>query len=164
MSTPILEITALAIFILCVLEGAHKGLLMKIFSLVRFVLILVMTIVLVPIVQSMVSQDNVAKDGIAYIAAVVVAAIVVNVVANVLKIVDKIPIVKTVNRLGGAILGGCMGVILIWVALAVMGAFQHVEWCQHISNAAKESVILYQIQRFDPMVYILKQIDFPTLF
>ena len=164
MSTPILEIAALAIFILCVLEGAYRGLVMKIFSLVRFVLILVMTIVLVPIVQSIVAQNNVAKDGIAYIVAFVVAIIVVSVVANVLKIVEKIPVVKTVNRLGGAIVGACMGVILIWVALAIIGAFQNVEWCQQISRAAKESVILYQIQRFDPMVYILRQIDFPTLF
>lgn len=164
MSTGLLEIIALVIIIVSLLEGAHSGLVMKIFSLVKFVLILIVTIVLVPILKSVIAQENVARDGIAYVIAFVVAAIVIHVVANVLKIVDKIPIVKTVNRLGGAILGAAMGLILVWVALLVIGAFQNVAWCHDVSEAAKNSTILYQLQRFNPMIYILKEFDFPTLF
>ena len=81
-----------------------------------------------------------------------------------LKLVDHIPVLKTVNRLGGAIFGACIGIVLIWVLLAVIGAFQDVAWCREISECAKQSEILRTIQKFDPMSYVLKKIDFPMLF
>lgn len=71
---------------------------------------------------------------------------------------------KTVNRLGGAIFGACIGIVLIWVLLAVIGAFQDVTWCREISECAKQSEILRTIQKFDPMSYVLKKLIFRCYF
>lgn len=163
MTTRLLEIIALVILLLCLFDGLHRGLVMQVFSLVRIVLILVLTVVLVPLILPMIGQENVARNGIAYVAALVVALVAVNLVAHVLRIVEHIPVVKTVNRLGGGILGACIGIVLIWVALAVIGAFQDVSWCQEIAVCAKGSDILRTVQRFDPMMYVLNHFDFPRI-
>ena len=164
MNTRLVELIALVLLLLCVLDGIHKGLVMKVFSLIRIVVILVLTVVLVPVILPVMNEDNVAGSGIAYVAALVVALVAVQLIAHLLKLVDHIPVVKTVNRLGGAILGACIGILLIWVALALIGAFQDVSWCREVSACAKESEALRVIQRFDPMTYVLKHFDFPVLF
>ena len=164
MNTRLVELIALVLLLLCVLDGIHKGLVLKVFSLIRIVVILVLTVVLVPVILPVMNENNVAGSGIAYVAALVVALVAVQLIAHLLKLVDHIPVVKTVNRLGGAVLGICIGVVLIWVVLAVLGAFQDVSWCREVSACARESEALRMIQRFDPMTYILKQFDFPVLF
>ena len=164
MNTKLLELIALVLLLLCVLDGIHKGLVMKVFSLVRIVVILALTVILVPLLLPMMAKDNVAGSGIAYLAALIVALIVVQLIAHVLNLIDRIPVVKTVNRLGGAILGACIGIVLIWVALALIGAFQNVSWCREISACAKESEALRVVQRLDPMTDVLKHIEFPVLF
>ena len=164
MNTRLVELIALVLLLLCVLDGIHKGLVMKVFSLIRIVVILVLTVVLVPVILPVMNENNVAGSGIAYVAALVVALVAVQLIAHLLKLVDHIPVVKTVNRLGGAILGACIGILLIWVALALIGAFQDVSWCREVSACAKESEALRVIQRFDPMTYVLKHFDFPVLF
>ena len=164
MNTRLVELIALVLLLLCVLDGIHTGLVMKVFSLIRIVVILVLTVVLVPVILPVMNENNVAGSGIAYVAALVVALVAVQLIAHLLKLVDHIPVVKTVNRLGGAILGACIGILLIWVALALIGAFQDVSWCREVSACAKESEALRVIQRFDPMTYVLKHFDFPVLF
>jgi len=163
MNVRLLEGIALVLVLVCVLDGWHKGLLMKVFSLVRIVVILAGTVVLVPLMLPMINEDNIARSGIAYLAALIVALVVVSAVGHALKLVEHIPVVEQVNRLGGAVLGVCIGIILIWVALVVIGAFQDVSWCREISACAKESEILRTIQRFDPMSYALRHFDFPML-
>lgn len=162
-NTRLLEGIALVLVLLCLLDGVHKGLLMKVFSFVRILIVLIATVVLVPLILPMIAEENIARSGIAYLAALVVALVAVSVIGHVLKLVERIPVVEQVNRLGGGILGACIGIVLIWVVLVVLGAFQDVSWCQEISACAKESEILRTIQRFDPMMYVLKHFDFPIL-
>lgn len=164
MTTGSLEIIALAIVLLCVFDGLRRGLVMQVFSFVRMVLVLVLTVVFVPLVLPMIGQENVARSGIAYMAALIVSLVVVNLVAHILRVVEHIPVVRTVNRLGGGVLGACIGIVLIWVALAVIGAFQDVSWCREIAACAKGSEILRTIQRFDPMMVVLKHFDFPGIY
>ena len=120
--------------------------------------------ILVPVLKPLFAANSEVQSGAAYVIALLVAVIAVGIVVRVLKLVDHIPVLKTVNRLGGAIFGACIGIVLIWVLMAVIGAFQDVTWCREISECAKQSEILRTIQKFDPMSYVLKKIDFPMLF
>lgn len=164
MSTRLLELAAALILLVCVLDGVHKGLLLKVFYLVRMIVVLALTMVLVPIFKPVFAGNLQTQNGVAYIAALIVAAIAVAIVVRVLKLVDHIPVLNTVNRLGGAIFGACIGIVFIWIALALLGAFQDVSWCKEATECARQSEILRIIQKFDPMSYLLKQIDFPMIF
>lgn len=157
MSTRLVELIAAGIFLVCILDGVHKGLLLKVFSLLRMVVVLVLTMILVPVLKPLFAANSEVQSGAAYV-------IALGIVVRVLKLVDHIPVLKTVNRLGGAIFGACIGIVLIWILLAVIGAFQDVAWCREISECVRQSEILRMIQKFDPMSYVLKKIDFPMLF
>ena len=149
MSTTLVELIAAGIFLVCILDGVHKGLLLKVFSLLRMVVVLALTMILVPVLKPLFAANSEVQSGAAYVIALLVAVIAVGIVVRVL---------------GGAIFGACIGIVLIWVLLAVIGAFQDVTWCREISECAKQSEILRTIQKFDPMSYVLKKIDFPMLF
>lgn len=163
MEARIAELIALAIILLSVFEGAARGLVLKVYSIVRFVLILVVTMILVPLILPMIPPTMAAREGIAFIVALIVAGVALSVVASLLKIIDHIPVVSTVNKIGGALVGLAMGLILVWVALLVIGAFQGEPWCQTVAGYVRQSPVLMMIQNFNPLPAILKNFNFPVI-
>ena len=73
---------------------------------------------------------------------------------KVLHIVDRIPVLKTINRLAGALVGMIFGVLAVWVALVLISSFTEVEWCRNITNYVKESPALTWLLHFNPMKYL----------
>ena len=100
MSTRLVELIAAGIFLVCILDGVHKGLLLKVFSLLRMVVVLALTMILVPVLKPLFAANSEVQSGAAYVIALLVAVIAVGIVVRVLKLVDHIPVLKTVNRLG----------------------------------------------------------------
>ena len=80
-----------------------------------------------------------------------------------LKVIDHIPVVKEVNKAGGALLGLVFGMLLVWVALFVIGTFQEAEWCREAAGYVRQSDILMALQKCNPLPAILNNFDFPTL-
>ena len=157
------ELVALIILLLCIWQGWYRGLIMKVYSLLRFVLLIVVTIILVPIIMPLFPSDLTGREGVSFVAALIMAAILLHIIAKVLKIVEKIPVVSTVNKLGGAALGAVMGIIIIWLILFLAGSFQENSWCRQIIAYIRESELLMSIYRFNPLAYIMKSFNFPTL-
>lgn len=100
MSTTLVELIAAGIFLVCILDGVHKGLLLKVFSLLRMVVVLALTMILVPVLKPLFAANSEVQSGAAYVIALLVAVIAVGIVVRVLKLVDHIPVLKTVNRAG----------------------------------------------------------------
>lgn len=163
MEARIAELIALGIILLSAFEGAVRGLVMKIYSMVRFVLVLVLSIILVPLILKMIPSTVAIKEGIAFAAAFVLSGIILSVVAGLLKIIDHIPVVSTLNKIGGALIGGAMGVIFVWVLLLVIGAFQTEPWCQTAAGYVRQSPVLMAVQSYNPLPVILEKFDFPVL-
>lgn len=155
MEARIAELIAFAIVALSVIQGAYKGLVLKVYSLVRLILLLVVTLVLTPLILTVLPQGIAAREGIAFAAALVITAIALHILAHVLKIVDHIPVVSTINRLGGAVLGLAAGVLLVWLILLLVGALQETEWCRQVSGYIHQSVILTQLQQINPLSEVL---------
>lgn len=99
MSTTLVELIAAGIFLVCILDGIHKGLLLKVFSLLRIIVVLALTMILVPVLKPLFAANSEVQSGAAYVIALLVAVIAVGIVVRVLKLVDHIPVLKTVNRL-----------------------------------------------------------------
>lgn len=163
MEARIAELVALGIVALCAVQGGYQGLVMKVYSLVRLVLLLVVTIVLVPLILPLIPVSVTGREGIALVVALIVVAVALGVLADLLKIIDHIPVVSTVNKLGGALLGVVLGMLIVWVVLLLIGAFQDVEWCRQVSGYIRQSPILMEIQRFNPLPNIMKNFNFPIL-
>ncbi|MCH5252922.1 MAG: CvpA family protein [Lachnospiraceae bacterium] len=163
MEARIAECVALGLVLLSVFDGATKGLVLKVYSMVRFVLMIVVTMVLVPLLMPLIPSDVVAKEGIAFLAALVIAGVGLSVVANLLKIIDYIPVVNKINKFGGALLGLVCGLLLVWVVLLAVGAFQEMQWCRNVAEYVKQSPVLMFIQTYNPLPIILKNFNFPII-
>lgn len=163
MEARIAELIALGIILLSAFEGAVRGLVLKVYSMVRFVLVLILAIILVPLIVRMIPSTVAVKEGVALAVAFVIAGIVVSIVAGLLKIIDHIPVVSTLNKIGGALIGGAMGVVFVWVVLLVIGAFQQEPWCQTVAGYVRQSPVLMTVQSYNPLPLILEKFDFPIL-
>lgn len=163
MEARIAELAALFIILLCIAQGWYRGLLMKVYSLIRFILLLVAAVILVPVLLPMFPSNLTGKEGIAFVIALLVAGILLHYLEKVLKLVEKIPVVSTVNKLGGAVLGGIFGIVLVWLFLFLAGSFQETAWCRQVTGYIRESEILMALYQFNPLSYIMGYFDFPLL-
>lgn len=159
----IAEFIALSVIVLSTCQGASRGLVLKIYSLVRIILLLAATILLVPLLLPLFPSDLQAREGIALLAALVITGITLHILERVLKIIDHIPVVNTVNKLGGALLGLAIGLLLVWTALLIVGALQELAWCRQASSYIGQSPVLMQFQALNPLSKILEHFEFPDI-
>jgi len=157
MDPRVAEIIALLLLFGCAVDGYTKGLVMKVYSLVHFVLMLVVTIVLVPIILPLIPPGLEGRGGIAFVIALVVSALGLGIVAAALKIVERIPVVNEVNKLGGAILGTVLGLMVLWILLLIVGSFQNLEGCRMIAECVSRSQILSTLEKYNVLSYLLQQ-------
>ena len=147
----VVEAIAALIVIICAADGWRRGLLLKAFGLVRFIVMIVFTIVLTPIIYHLLRLEPGLKEGVAVLSALVLSVVLVFVISKVLKVVDHIPVLKTVNHFGGAVLGLILGVIAVWVVLLILSAFTEIEWCKNVTEYVNSSPVLSKVVKFNPL-------------
>ncbi len=74
---------------------------------------------------------------IAFIIILILSKIIIRVVGNLLGIFTKLPVIKQFNRLGGAVFGGIMGVMVLYILSAVLIMFSPLD---------PQSRVIYEIE------------------
>ncbi len=74
---------------------------------------------------------------IAFIIILILSKIIIRVVGNLLGLFTKLPVIKQFNRLGGAVLGGLIGVLVLYILSAVLILFSPLD---------PQSKALYEIE------------------
>lgn len=138
----VLDLIALAIIIFGIVAGAARGFLLTLYSLVKIVLMIGLAVVLYPVIKVMVPGHLAWQAGAAALAALIVAIVALGMVARILHLVDKVPIIHGINRLAGAVLGGVLGSIVVLAALFVIYLSQSAEWCRDIYACVAQSNFL----------------------
>ena len=64
--------------------------------------------------------SQLAMTGISFLLVLVVASIVFGIILQLVKIVEKIPVIHGVNRILGAVGGLLKGIVLIWIIFAII--------------------------------------------
>ena len=149
------ELAAMLLILACIAHGAYQGLLLKIYSLVKIVLLIVGTAVVAPLLLTFFPKTVDGREVFAFIVALILVSIVLGIVANALRIVDHIPVVNKLNKLGGAVAGAFVGILLIWLLLLVLELCGDASWCQEVNQAVSKSEMLAQMQRMNPLLKIL---------
>lgn len=145
------ELAALAIVLLSIAQGAYQGLLLKLYSLVKIILLLVGTAVLTMLLLELFPVSSSGGKAVTLIAVVIAVGIVLGAVERTLEIVDRIPVIKQLNKLGGAVLGLALGVLLLWVIMFLLEAFRDVAWCAEAALAVRQSTWLGWLYRINPL-------------
>lgn len=104
-----------------------------------------------------------ARQGVAFLAAWIIASIVIGMIAKLLHVVEKLPVVSTLNKAGGAVLGLVLGVAVLWILLLLIGAFQDNGWCGQIADMVKKSSWLMKLNDSNPLAQLIKGYGFPSL-
>lgn len=88
------------------------------------------------------SLADMILSAITFILLFVVLTILVRIVVHILDIVAKLPVIKTFNSIGGAIIGLFESMIIIWILCIVVTAFSATEWGQTVCKAIAENGLL----------------------
>ncbi len=89
-----------------------------------------------------VSLTDMVMSGIAYFLTCIVVIIIIKIIIHLMDVASYIPIVKGINKFGGAIFGACESVIFIWIFMAAVTLLSIFEWASKIMEMIDESMIL----------------------
>ncbi|HAK58269.1 MAG TPA: hypothetical protein DCP06_04750 [Lachnospiraceae bacterium] len=155
MYTHIIEAIVVIVIILTMIDGWKRGMMLKLYGLIRLMLMIVLTVALTPILYSLIKLEPGLREGVSVLAAFVLSIIVIMVIASVLKIVDRLPVLHTINHIGGALVGLIFGVLTVWVALVIISSLTDIEWCKNVVHYVKASPPLKSLLRFDPIKMLI---------
>ncbi|MBR6230208.1 MAG: CvpA family protein [Eubacterium sp.] len=154
MYTHIIEGIVALIIILCAVDGWRKGLILKLFGFLRFLLMIILTILLTPLLYKILPLEPGMREGAAVLLALIVSVVGLTVISRLLHIVDHIPVVRTINHFGGLLVGLLFGFLAVWVALVVFNAFRDIDFCRTVIHYAKQSPALFWLLHFDPIAFL----------
>lgn len=82
---------------------------------------------------------------LAFVIILILSRIIIRIAMNVLGIFTKLPVIKQFNRFGGGVLGGVIGVMVLYIVCAVMLLFSPIEQGSKVAHEIENSVFASEI-------------------
>lgn len=82
---------------------------------------------------------------LAFVIILILSKIIIRVVGNLLGLFTKLPIIKQFNRLGGAVLGGLIGVLVLYILSAVLILFSPIDPQSRLTYEIENSTFASEI-------------------
>jgi len=164
--TPYLyDLALVAIILICTLVSGKKGILDAVFKIAGWVISLILVLFLAPKVAGYIG-DQVTVGGVAVPVTGPVASILILIGAGIVlslifgliqKLVDKIPIVGTINHLLGAVLGLVLGLLGCYImvsiaAIVILASRDTLPWLN--SGLIDQTLLVRFIYSFNILHYI----------
>lgn len=136
-----LMIGVVAFLLLMTVAGMYNGLIRSIFGMVALVLSAVVSFVLTKILSGTIVKDRLAEV-ICFIIVFLMVYIACIVVMISLNLLASLPVLSTLNRIGGAVLGAALGLLCVWIFMAVITVLAENGTGTQILEMIKESELL----------------------
>ena len=88
------------------------------------------------------SLTDMVMNAVTFIILFVILTILVKIVVHALDIIAKLPVLRTFNTIGGALIGLGESLVIIWIACIVVTAFSATSWGQQICTGISENGLL----------------------
>ena len=85
---------------------------------------------------------NLAAQRIAWIVSFILISILLGVLVHVLDILAKLPVIESINHLGGLAVGLLEGVVVVWILLFVIVLCQGTEWGRPMMESIQQNPLL----------------------
>ena len=82
---------------------------------------------------------------VSFVLIVIICKILISLIAKVLNVFTRLPVLKQFNSLGGAVAGGVIGILLVYVVMALVVAFAPAENFDKVTNEIHSSVFAKEI-------------------
>ena len=142
MDARIAELAAILIIVMCAVHGRNRGLLLEVYSLVKIILIIVLTFVLSGLILPRIPEYIPERSGVAYSIAVILASIIIAFADHAMKLITRIPVLSTLDRVGGVLVGIVIGLAVDWLAIVFILRFGDMVWAKPAADAIRKSYLL----------------------
>lgn len=96
--------------------------------------------------------------GISYVLTLLVLLILLHILIMVLDVANYIPIVKSINKAGGAIFGAGQGILIVWIFMGIVTLLSTFSWAYQVIQMIDESPLLAWLYKKDIFLKIIVDI------
>lgn len=96
--------------------------------------------------------------GISYVLTLLVLLLLLHILIMVLDVANYIPIVKSINKAGGAIFGAGQGILIVWIFMGIVTLLSTFSWAYQIMQMIDESPLLTWFYKKDIFLKIIVDI------
>lgn len=104
------------------------------------------------------SLTAMVMQGISYVLTFVVLMLILHILLMVLDVANYIPIVKSINKAGGAIFGAGQGILIVWIFMGIVTLLSTFSWAYQIMQMIDESPLLAWFYKKDIFLKIIVDI------
>lgn len=87
--------------------------------------------------------------GISYVLTLLVLLLLLHILIMVLDVANYIPIVKSINKAGGAIFGAGQGILIVWIFMGIVTLLSTFSWAYQVMQMIDESPLLAWLYKKD---------------
>lgn len=96
--------------------------------------------------------------GISYVLTLLVLLLLLHILIMVLDVANYIPIVKSINKAGGAIFGAGQGILIVWIFMGIVMLLSTFSWAYQVIQMIDESPLLAWLYKKDIFLKIIVDI------
>lgn len=96
--------------------------------------------------------------GISYVLTLLVLLLLLHILIMVLDVANYIPIVKSINKAGGAIFGAGQGILIVWIFMGIVTLLSTFSWAYQAIQMIDESPLLAWLYKKDIFLKIIVDI------
>ena len=96
--------------------------------------------------------------GISYVLTLLVLLLLLHILIMVLDVANYIPIVKSINKAGGAIFGAGQGILIVWIFMGIVTLLSTFSWAYQVMQMIDESPLLAWLYQKDIFLKIIVDI------
>lgn len=96
--------------------------------------------------------------GISYVITFLLLMLLLHILIMVLDVANYIPIVKSINKAGGAIFGAGQGILIVWIFMGIVTLLSTFSWAYQIMQMIDESPLLAWFYKKDIFLKIIVDI------
>lgn len=96
--------------------------------------------------------------GISYVLTLLVLLLLLHILIMVLDVANYIPIVKSINKAGGAIFGAGQGILIVWIFMGIVTLLSTFSWAYQVIQMIDESPLLAWLYKKDNFLKIIVDI------
>ena len=99
-------------------------------------------------------SDMVLK-ALTFFTLIIVIYIIVRIVIVIFDFISKLPIINSINKSGGLVVGLVQGLLIVWIGCLVITAFSDKSWAQEVFRQINDNEFLTFIYDNNPIIYVV---------
>lgn len=99
--------------------------------------------------------SNLILKALTFFILMIIIYIILSIIIKVLDFVAKLPLINSINKSGGLVIGLAKGLIYVWIACLVITACSDKAWAQEAFRQINSNKLLTMIYEYNPIIFLV---------